>query len=193
MTILVENLALTLRALPVVIIFATMFRSVLLLSGKKRSFATWTRNRFLSLFTILTAPGMVLIIAIRYLISAIFGVELERVGVDTTFGEFTPYIVVRRTPRVIVATLALFLTTLIASYIGLLFLILPALYPLELIPAILCWYMAFSILANNAIRGGDVILLRSSLQEYPRSGVAELVIFVVLIFIVYVRVVGVAV
>ncbi len=192
-TILVGTLSLSLRALPIVIIVATSFRSILLLTGRKRSFQTWTRNKGLSLFTMLTAPGMMVTIAIRYLIAKAFGVDLDGVGVDLTFGEFTPYIVLRRTPRVFVVVLSIFLTMLFSVYIGLFFLLLPALYPLHLALAILCWYMAISILANSAIRGGDVTLLSSSLRHSPRSGVAELVMFVALILVVYIRVVGVVI
>ncbi|MCF2136504.1 MAG: hypothetical protein K9W43_04605 [Candidatus Thorarchaeota archaeon] len=191
MTLLIGNFSLTLRVLPIVIFLATGFRSILLLSGLKRSLRTWTRNRGLSLFTILTAPGMMVTIGIRYMISTLLGVDLDGVGVDTTFGEFTPYIVTRRTPRVFVVVLSLFLTMLLSVYIGLLFLILPALYPVDLLLAIFCWYMAIAILSNSAIRGGDMVLFSSSLRQSPRSGVAELVIFVTIVCVIYFRVVGV--
>ncbi len=192
-TMLVGTFILAFVLMPIIVAVASIVRSLLLLSGRKRSFATWTRSRWLSVFSWLTAPGMAATIAIRYAVSRLMGIELGDIGLDTTFLEFNPYVVVERPPRVGVVVVALLVTLTLSVYAGMMLLIVTTIVEMAAPLVAAAWYLGLAILLNSCVRGGDLNLLRTSLQSHPRSGTVELGIVSLLVAVVYIRALGVLV
>ncbi|MHA1247672.1 MAG: hypothetical protein ACTSPE_10125 [Candidatus Thorarchaeota archaeon] len=110
---------------------------------------------------------------------------MESLRIDTTFMEFSPYVVLKRAPRVAVSAAALSLAMFVSSYIGLLLLFLPLLLESEISVSLVCFYFGISTLLNVAVRRGDVDLLRASLRSDWRRGVIELAAFLVLAVVTY--------
>ena len=183
--LLFMNLVFSLKIAPLVVIVATLFRSLLLLSGKKRAFRTWTRNTLLSAITIFFLPGMVINTAIRYAVCSLFKIDLEGVGAGSTYAELNLFLKVDSPPRVGVLVSALYLSTVASVFVGFLLLFLPVILLAGAPIFLLCWYLSIAVLLNSSLRGGDVTLLGAALRGHPGKGILELVIALSILSVFY--------
>ena len=188
---LVTNFWFSLRVAPIVVVVATIIRTALLLTGKRRAFRTWTRNPLLSAVTIIFAPGMVINTGIRYGICSLFGIDLEGIGGGSTYAEINLFIKVDRPPRVAVLVTALYISTLLSIFIGFALMFLPIVLLAGAPIVLLSWYVALGVLFNSCIRGGDVSLLSAALKGRPRSGSIELVAAMAILALLYSLILGV--
>ncbi|MHA2153654.1 MAG: hypothetical protein ACXAAQ_16965, partial [Candidatus Thorarchaeota archaeon] len=85
--LLVTNLVFSVKISPLVIVVATLVRSALLLTGRKRALVSWTRNTMLSIATIVFLPGTIVNTGVRYAVCSLFGIDLEGVGGGSTYAE----------------------------------------------------------------------------------------------------------
>jgi hypothetical protein len=191
LVVLLASLQLSLRMTPLVIVVATLVRSVLLLTGRKRAFHTWTRNTLLSVLTIVFAPGMVVNTLIRYLICAILKVDIEGVGGTSTYAEFNRFLEVGKPPHVAVLLTALFVSSVLSVFVSLSLLFIPFVLLMGVPVVLLCWYVAMSVLLNSCIRSGDIVLLGESLKKHGERGVLELVCVIAALALFYTQIVGV--
>jgi hypothetical protein len=185
MTLLAANLVFSVKAAPVVVVIATLIRSVLLLSGNKRAFTSWTRNALLSAITVIFLPGMIVNTAIRYAVCSLFRIDLEGVAAGSTYAELNLFLKVDSPPRVVVLVSALFISTLASIFIGFSLLFLPIVLLAGVPVVLLCWYLSLSVLFNSSLRGGDVSLLGAALQKHPGKGIAELVLALSALIVFY--------
>ena len=185
MTLLAANLVFSVKAAPVVVVLATLIRSVLLLSGNKRAFTSWTRNALLSAITVIFLPGMIVNTAIRYAVCSLFRIDLEGVAAGSTYAELNLFLKVDSPPRVVVLVSALFISTIVSIFIGFSLLFLPIVLLAGIPVVLLCWYLSLSVLFNSSLRGGDVSLLGAALQKHPGKGIAELVLALSALIVFY--------
>jgi len=189
--LMIGNLEFSLRAAPYVIALATLVRSILLLTGYKRAFTTWTRNVVLSFLSIVLAPGIFVNTAIRYLVCRAMGIHLDGVGVSSTYAELNVFIQVDKPPRVAALLMALFFSSIMSVFVGFSLLFMPIgfllLSPLDVI----CWYLAVAVLLNSCVRSGDLSLLGASLKKHGNRGAIELVAVMTGLVLFYTQIVGV--
>jgi len=184
-TLLVTNLLFSLKIAPLVVIIATLLRSLLLLSGNKRAFKTWTRNALLSAVTIIFLPGMIINTGIRYAVCSLFRIDLEGVGAGSTYAELNLFLKVDSPPRVGVLISALYLSTVASVFVGFLLLFMPVILLAGAPVFLLCWYLSLAVLFNSSLRGGDVSLLGAALRGHPGKGVLELIIALSILGVFY--------
>jgi len=184
-TLLTSNLVFSIKAAPMVVVIATLIRSVLLLSGNKRAFTSWTRNALLSAATFIFLPGMIINTGVRYAVCSLFRIDLEGVAAGSTYAELNLFLKVDSPPRVSVLVSALFVSTIASIFIGFLLLFLPMVLLAGIPVILLCWYLSISILFNSSLRGGDVSLLGAALQKHPGKGIAELVLALSVLIVFY--------
>jgi len=189
--VLLASLQLSLRITPLVIVAATLVRSVLLLTGRKRAFHTWTRNTLLSVLTIVFAPGMIVNTLIRYVVCALFKIDIEGVGGGSTYAEFNLFLEVGKPPHVAILLSALFASSVLSVFVSLSLLFIPFVLLMGVPIVMLCWYVAMSVLLNSCIRSGDIILLGESLKKHGERGVLELVFVIAALALFYTQIVGV--
>ncbi|MHA2221900.1 MAG: hypothetical protein ACXAAO_07550, partial [Candidatus Thorarchaeota archaeon] len=79
-SLIIGNLVFSFYMTPMVLIGASVFRGLLLLSGQKREFEDWTRNKLMTILSIIFLPGSLVFIGIRLLIVRIFRVTIEDIG-----------------------------------------------------------------------------------------------------------------
>lgn len=184
-TMLAANLVFSVKFAPLVVVVATLIRSIMLLSGNRRAFKSWTRNALLSAVTILFLPGMIVNTAVRYAICSLFRIDLEGVAAGSTYAELNLFLKVDSPPRVAVLVSALFVSTVVSVFIGFSLLFLPVVLLAGAPVLLLCWYLSLAVLFNSSLRGGDVSLLGAALQKHPGRGIAELVIALSLLIVFY--------
>ncbi len=184
-SLLTMNFLFSLKVAPLVVIVATLLRSILLLSGNKRAFKSWTRNTLLSALTIIFLPGIIINTAVRYGICSLFQIDLEGVGAGSTYAELNLFLKVDSPPRVGVLILALYLSTLTSVFIGFLLLFLPVVILAGAPLFLLCWYLSLAVLINCSLRGGDVSLLGAALRGHLGKGILELVIALSVLIVFY--------
>lgn len=184
-TMLAANLVFSVKFAPLVVVVATLIRSIMLLSGNRRAFRTWTRNVLLSAVTIIFLPGMIVNTACRYAICSLFRIDLEGVAAGSTYAELNLFLKVDSPPRVAVLVSALFVSTIVSVFIGFSLLFLPVVLLAGAPVMLLCWYLSLAVLFNSSLRGGDVSLLGAALQKHPGRGIAELVIALSLLIVFY--------
>ncbi|TFG26066.1 hypothetical protein EU528_15050 [Candidatus Thorarchaeota archaeon] len=184
-TMLAANLVFSIQAAPAVVIVATLIRSLMLLSGKKRAFRSWTRNALLSALTIIFLPGMIINTGVRYAICSLFRIDLEGVAAGSTYAELNLFLKVDSPPRVAVLISALFVSTLVSIFIGFSLLFLPVVLLAGMPVILLCWYLSLSVLFNSSLRGGDVSLLGAALRKHPGKGIVELILALSLLIVFY--------
>ncbi|MHA1949877.1 MAG: hypothetical protein ACW99G_01040 [Candidatus Thorarchaeota archaeon] len=191
-SLIIGNLVFSFYMTPMVLIGASVFRGLLLLSGQKREFEDWTRNKLMTILSIIFLPGSLAFIGIRLLIVRIFRVTIEDIGSSSTYGEINVFLKVDKPPRVGIVLTVLFLNVVAAVFVAFLLILLPVMVVVEpLWFAVLIWISA-GILFNCSIRSGDFSLLVASIRNRPKSGVIELVTFIVVLgFIYYIRIAGV--
>jgi hypothetical protein len=183
--LLVTNLVFSVKISPLVIVVATLVRSALLLTGRKRALVSWTRNTMLSIATIVFLPGTIVNTGVRYAVCSLFGIDLEGVGGGSTYAELNLFLKVDRPPRVAVLVSALYVSTVASVFIGFSLLFLPVVLLAGAPVILLCWYMALCVLFNSSLRGADVSLLGAALQKHPGRGFAELLVALVVLLIFY--------
>ena len=183
--LIISNLIFSIRVTPIVIIAATLLRGVILLTGQKREFEDWTRNPLLTALQIIFFPGMIIHLLIRYLVSAAFGIGVDRVGSSTTYGELNVYLKVEKPPRAMAVILALFVSTFLAVFVAFLLIALPVILLLSAPVTVIMWYLSIGVLFNSSIRGGDLSLLGASLRRRPRTGALEILTIFAALIILY--------
>ncbi len=185
LTLMTANLLFSVKITPLVVVIATLIRSLLLFSGNKRAFKSWTRNALLSAITIVFLPGSIVNTAVRYVVCSLFRIDLNGVGAGSTYAELNLFLKVDSPPRVAVLVSALYVSTVASIFIGFSLLVLPVVFvagaPLQL----LCWYLALGVLFNSSLRGGDVSLLGAALHGHPGKGIAEFIIAVIVLAVFY--------
>ncbi len=186
------NLQFSFYVTPLVLIGASVLRGLLLLSGQKREFEDWTRNKLMTILSIVFLPGSLAFIGIRLLIARIFRVDVEDVGGSSTYGEINVFLKVDKPPRVGIVLVVLFLNVVAAVFMAFTLILLPVLIVMEPLWFAVFLWIAIGILFNCSIRSGDLSLIMASLKNRPRSGVIEFIAFMVVLgFIYYVRFAGV--
>ena len=184
-SMLAVNLVFSVKFAPLVVVAATLIRSLMLLSGNRRAFRAWTRNALLSAVTIIFLPGMIVNTAVRYAVCSLFRIDLEGVSSGTTYAEINLFLKVDSPPRVAVLISALFVSTIASVFIGFSLLFLPVVFLAGAPVLLLCWYLSLAVFFNSSLRGGDVSLLGAALQKHPGKGIAELVIALSLLIVFY--------
>jgi hypothetical protein len=185
LALLMTNLVFSVKIAPLVVVVATLVRSALLLSGRKRALVSWTRNTVLSVATFIFLPGMLINTAVRYGVCSLLGIDLDAIGAGSTYGELNLFLKVDRPPKVAVLVSALYLSTVASLYIGVTLLFLPVVMLMGAPVVLLCWYLALCVLFNSSLRGGDVQLLGAALQKHPGRGMAELFIALTVLIVFY--------
>jgi hypothetical protein len=185
LALLATNLVFSVKIAPLVVVVATLVRSALLLTGRKRAIVSWTRNTLLSFTTIVFLPGMFVNTGVRYGVCSLFGIDLEGVGGGSTYAELNLFLKVDRSPKVAVLVSALYLSTVASVFIGFTLLFLPVVLLLGAPVVLLCWYLALCVFFNSSLRGGDVQLLGAALQKHPGRGIAELLVALALLIVFY--------
>lgn len=188
---LMTNFWFSVRVAPIVVVVATIIRTALLLTGKRRAFKTWTRNPLLSAVTIIFAPGMMINTGVRYGVCSLLGIDLEGIGGGSTYAEINLFIKLDRPPRVAILMTALYISTLLSIFIGFAFMFLPVVLVAGAPVVLLLWYLALGVLFNSCIRGGDVSLLSAALKGRPQSGTIELVAALIVLVLFYTLMLGV--
>jgi len=185
LALLATNLVFSVKIAPLVVVVATLVRSALLLTGRKRAIVSWTRNTLLSFATIIFLPGMLVNTAVRYGVCSLFGIDLEGIGGGSTYAELNLFLKVDRPPKVAVLISALYVSTVASVFIGFTLLFLPIVLLLGAPIVLLSWYLALCVLFNSSLRGGDVQLLGAALQKHPGRGMAELFIALAVLIVFY--------
>jgi len=184
-TILAINLVFSVKITPVVVVVATLIRSLMLLSGNKRAFRSWTRNALLSAVTVIFLPGAIINTAVRYAVCSLFRIDLEGVSAGSTYAELNLFLKVDSPPRVVVLVSALFVSTIASVFIGFALLFLPVVFLVGAPVLLLCWYLSLAVLFNSSLRGGDVSLLGAALQKHPGKGILDLVLALSILIVFY--------
>jgi hypothetical protein len=179
------NLMFSIKITPLVVVVATMIRSLLLLSGNKRAFKSWTRNALLSVISIVFLPGMVVNTAVRYAVCSIFKIDIKTVGFGSTYAELNLFLKVDSPPRVVVLVSALYISTVASIFVAFTLLFLPVILIAGAPFLLLCWYLALAVLFNSSLRGGDVTLLGAALKGHPGKGIAELIAALCVLLVFY--------
>lgn len=190
-TLVMASLLFSVQVTPLVVVVATAVRSLLLLTGKRRAFVSWTRNPLLSIFTILFAPGMIITTAVRYGVTTLMGIDLEGIGGGGTYGELSLFLKVDKPPRVGILLSALYISTVISVFIGFALLAFPVILLAGAPIVLLSWYVALGVLFNSCLKGGDLTLLLAALKGRPRSGAIELLAVMTVLVLFYTQVIGV--
>jgi hypothetical protein len=185
LALLATNLVFSMKIAPLVVVVATLVRSALLLTGRKRAIVSWTRNTLLSFATIVFLPGMLVNTAVRYGVCSLFGIDLEGIGGGSTYAELNLFLKVDRPPKVAVLVSALYVSTVASVFIGFTLLFLPVVLLLGAPIVLLSWYLALCVLFNSSLRGGDVQLLGAALQKHPGRGIAELFVALAVLIVFY--------
>jgi len=172
-TLVIANLYFAIQWTPPILVVVTVLRGVLLLKGQKREFEDWFRNPLMTLLSVIFLPGTLIYTGIRYVVSRIAGIKIDRVGGSTTYGELNLFIEVEKPPRVSVLLVALYANVVLSVFVALTLLILPFVLILDLAWTAICLYVAIGVFYNSSLRSGDAGLVLSSLRQRPRSGAIE--------------------
>lgn len=169
--------------MPFAVFIASLFRALLVLSGKRRVFTGWVRNKVYVLLLYLTFPGLLLIYAMRRLFLILFRIRIIKSHWMFTYGEPTPTFEVETPRSVIQAFMVLFSVFYIGTIVmlwlfdyGLIFA-----FPLKIV----LLYLAFSVWFNLAITSGDVLIFTEIVKTNPRTAIIELLLlFGAIMFII---------
>ena len=185
LALLATNLVFSVKIAPLVVVVATLVRTTLLLTGRRRAIVSWTRNTLLSFATIIFLPGMLVNTAVRYGVCSLFGIDLEGIGAGSTYAELNLFLKVDRPPKVAILVSALYVSTVASVFIGFTLLFLPVVLLLGAPIVLLSWYLALCVLFNSSLRGGDFQLLGAALQKHPGRGIAELLLALAVLIVFY--------
>jgi hypothetical protein len=192
-TLMMANLLFSVQVAPLVVVVATAIRSVLLLTGKRRTFEEWTRNPLLSAVTIIFAPGMVINTAVRYGVTSLMGIDLEGLGGGGTYGELSLFLKVDKPPRVAVLLSALYISTIISVFTAFALLVVPVVMLAGAPIVLLCTYISLGVLLSSSLKGGDLTLLGAALRGNPRKGTIEFLAVMAVLVLFYTQILGVIV
>ncbi|MFW9911417.1 MAG: hypothetical protein ACFFEU_03045 [Candidatus Thorarchaeota archaeon] len=192
-TLMMANLLFSVQVAPLVVVVATAIRSVLLLTGKRRTFEEWTRNPLLSAVTIIFAPGMVINTAVRYGVTSLMGIDLEGLGGGGTYGELSLFLKVDKPPRVAVLLSALYISTIISVFTAFALLVVPVVMLAGAPIVLLCTYISLGVLLSSSLKGGDLTLLGAALRGNPRKGAIEFLAVMAILVLFYTQILGVIV
>lgn len=195
-TILLANLILSFRMLPIVLVVVGLLRGlILILGGRRREFEDWTRNRWMAALSIFFFSGMVVHMTIRYLVARLFLIRVSKVTIGSTYMEPNLYVEVESPPRTSIAILSFFIASVLSIFTGFLLLFLPTQFTLgdyltDMVIFLLCWWTSVGIFFNTSIRIGDITLIGASLQQQPKSGPFELCIVAIGLVLLYTQLWG---
>ena len=182
---MLANLFFSFSVTPYVILGATILRGLLLLSGQKREFEDWTRNKLMTFLTIIFLPGTLAYMGIRFLIAKGLRVDVEDVGSSSTYGEINVFLKVDRPPRVGIVLTVLFLNVVAAVFAAFALIVLPVMIYVEPLWIFVFWWVALGILFNCSLRSGDLSLVVAALKNKPRSGAIEFIGFIIILGFIY--------
>ena len=97
--LMMANLLFSMQVAPGVLIVVSVIRGLVLLTGQKREFEDWTRNWLLTLLSWVFLPGTMVYVALRWGISKLFRIDVENVGLSTTYAELNLFLKVEKPPR----------------------------------------------------------------------------------------------
>jgi len=183
--LMLANLVYSFSVTPIVLVGASILRGLLLLSGQKREFEDWTRNKLMTFLTIIFLPGTLAYMGIRYLLARVFGVDVEDIGSSSTYGEINVFLKVEKPPRVGVVLVVLFLNVVAAVFTAFTLIVMPVMIYIETLWVLVFWWIALGILFNCSLRSGDLSLILASLRNKPRSGTIEFIGFMVIMGFIY--------
>jgi len=183
--LVIANLYFAFQWTPIIMVVITVIRGALLLKGQKREFEDWFRNPWMTFLSIFFLPGTLIYTGIRYMISKILGIKIERVSGTSTYGELNLFIEVERPPHVGVLIVALYMNVMLSVFVALTLLVLPLALILDLVWTAVCLYVALGVLYNSSLRSGDAGLIMSSLRQKPRTGAIELVVVLATLAFIY--------
>ncbi|MFW9953797.1 MAG: hypothetical protein ACFFD3_04515 [Candidatus Thorarchaeota archaeon] len=189
-TLVIGNLYFAVQWTPPILVIVTLIRGLLLLKGQKREFEDWFRNPLMTFLSVVFLPGTLIYTGIRYAVSRIAGIKIDRISGSTTYGELNLFIQVEHPPRVSVLILALYANVVLSVFVALTLLILPFALILDLAWTAICIYVACGVFYNSSLRSGDAGLVLSALKQRPRSGSLELVLVVAGFAIIYWQLMG---
>ncbi|TFF84119.1 hypothetical protein EU524_01420, partial [Candidatus Thorarchaeota archaeon] len=162
-SMVIANLVYSFQMTPPILFGASIVRVVLLLSGQKREFEDWTRNKLLTFLSIIFLPGTLAFMGIRLLLARVFGIGIEDVASSSTYGEINVFLKVEKPPRVGIVLSVLFLNVLLAVFTAFSLVVVPIMFLLQPLWLGLCWWIAIGILFNCSVRSGDLSLLFASM------------------------------
>jgi hypothetical protein len=192
-TLVIANLYFAFQWTPPILVVVTIARGLLLLKGQKREFEDWFRNPLMTFLSVVFLPGTLIYTGIRYVVSRIAGIKVDRISGSTTYGELNVFIEVERPPRVSVLIIALYANVVLSVFVALTLLVLPFVLILDLAWTAICLYVAIGVFYNSSLRSGDAGLVMSSLRQRPRSGAIELAVVLCGFFLLYWQMMGVVV
>ncbi|MDF1537702.1 MAG: hypothetical protein P1Q69_02225 [Candidatus Thorarchaeota archaeon] len=190
-TLMIANLYFAIQWTPPILVVVTVLRGLLLLKGQKREFEDWFRNPLMTFLSVLFLPGTLIYTGIRYAVSRIAGIKIDRVSGSTTYGELNVFIEVEKPPRVSVLLVALYANVVLSVFVALTLLVLPFVMILDLAWTAICLYVAVGVFYNSSLRSGDAGLVVSSLRRHPRSGSIELAVVIAGFAFLYWQLMGV--
>lgn len=168
--------------MPVAVFIASIVRGILILSGKRRVFTGWVRNKLYVGLLYLTFPGLLLIFVFRRLFLAIFRIKVVKSHWIFTYGEPTPTFEVETPRSVFQAFLVLFSVFYIGTVVMLELFNLGFVisFPVRLILI----YLAFAIWFNLSITSGDVLIFSEIMKNYPKTAIVESILLISIIAVV---------
>jgi hypothetical protein len=195
-SMMIANLLFSVRMVPIILIVVGLIRGVILLvGGRRREFEDWTRNKWMAGLSTFFFLGMVVHMAIRYVVARLFFISVNRVALSSTYMEPNIVIGVDRPPRTLVVVLSFFVASVLSTFVAFLLLIFPTQltvgdFLIDMIVFLLCWWTSVGIFFNTSIRTGDISLIGASLQKQPKSGPFELCLVTVGLIILYTQLWG---
>jgi hypothetical protein len=195
-SMMISNLLFSVRMVPMILAVVGLIRGIiLLLGGRRREFEDWTRNKWMAALSMFFFLGMVVHMAIRYIVARLFFIRVNKVALSSTYMEPNIIIGVDRPPRTLVAVLSFFVASVLSVFVGFLLLVLPTQFSLgdmliDIIIGLLCWWTSVGVFFNTSIRTGDISLIGASLQKQPKSGPFELLLLAIGLIILYIQIWG---
>jgi hypothetical protein len=189
--LIMANLIFSIQVAPGVLIAVSIIRGLILITGQKREFEDWTRNWLLTFLSWVFLPGTIVYVALRWGISKLFRIDVENIGLSTTYAELNLFIKVEKPPRVAVALTFLYATVVLSVFTACSLIVLPFVFLLEAPMVLILWYVALGVFFNTSLRSGDISLVAASLRRRPRSGVLELIVVMAALIILYAQFAGV--
>ncbi len=189
--LVMANLLFSVQVAPGVLVAVSVIRGLVLLTGQKREFEDWTRNWLLTFLSWVFLPGTLVYVVLRWGTSKLFRIDVENIGLTTTYAELNLFIKVDKPPRVAVALTFLYATIVLSVFTACSLIIIPLVILIEAPIVLLLWYVALGVFFNTSLRSGDVSLVAASLRRRPKSGALELIIVIAALITIYAQIAGV--
>lgn len=198
MTTIIANFLFSIRMVPLILIIIGGIRGVILLVfGRRREFEDWTRNRVMATLSTFFCFGMIVHMAIRYVIARLFFIKVYETSFSATYMEPNIFMKIDSPPRTSIAIVSFFVASVLSVFVAFFLLFLPGMFAIgdvlvDIIFLLLCWWTAIGILFNTSIRGGDISLIVASIKNQPKSGIVELFIVAIGLLLIYTQLWGIA-